>query len=461
MGRGDGSGRIVSADDADDTGTGILHVDMDAFYAAVEVLDDPSLRGQAAHHRGARGSVGGLERLLRGAPVRRALGDAGVAGAAALPVARSSCRPHFDRYQALSRQVMAIFQIVHAARRAAVDRRGLPRRARRPAALGEPRRDRPDSSVDASHDETGLTCSVGVAATKHVAKMASTISKPDGMLVVAGRRHARLSSRPRSGAGDVGRRAEGRRGARGARHPDDRATSVDTPRDMLDRIVGAGARVSASRSSPAAIDPREVDDRHASRRASATKRRSTRTSATAAFLRSELLRLADRVARAPAQGRMGRRDRGDQGALRRLHDDQPVADALRANGCRPADRRRGSDALRRRSRPASRSVCSGCAPRSCAPAGGGGIGLWDDDEDWRKVEGALDDGGRAVRRRRRHAGPLHGPAERPRRCRRIRARPRHVIDRAASLSSPAGSRASVGGCPTLHWNSESSRVTSA
>ncbi len=109
MGHGDGRGRIVSAVDADDTGTRILHVDMDAFYAAVEVLDDPSLRGLP---------------LIIGAPDGRSVVSSASYEArrygvrAAMPVSQAlrlcpSARivlPHFHRYQEVSRQVMAIFE---------------------------------------------------------------------------------------------------------------------------------------------------------------------------------------------------------------------------------------------------------------------------------------------------------------------------------------------------------------
>lgn len=66
-------------------------------------------------------------------------------------------------------------------------------------------------------DEVGITCSVGVAATKHVAKMASTISKPDGMLVVAAKDTLDfLSPRPVRAMWGVGPKAAEALEARGS-----------------------------------------------------------------------------------------------------------------------------------------------------------------------------------------------------------------------------------------------------
>ena len=111
MGRGDGTGRIVSPDDADDTGTGILHVDMDAFYASVEVLDDPSLKGKP---------------IIIGAPESRSVVSSasyearrfGVRSAMPVGQALRLCPtaivvlPHFHRYVEMSREVMSIFRDV-------------------------------------------------------------------------------------------------------------------------------------------------------------------------------------------------------------------------------------------------------------------------------------------------------------------------------------------------------------
>ena len=59
MGRADGSERQVSAADVDDSEASILHVDMDAFFASVELLERPDARGKPAivGHAGGRGVV--------------------------------------------------------------------------------------------------------------------------------------------------------------------------------------------------------------------------------------------------------------------------------------------------------------------------------------------------------------------------------------------------------------------
>src|SRR6478735_1137869 len=108
MGRGDGTGRQTSPEGADDTGAGILHVDMDAFYASVAVLDDPTLKGKP---------------IIIGAPESRSVVSSasyearryGVRSAMPVVQALRLCPtaivvpPHFERYLEVSRQVMTIF----------------------------------------------------------------------------------------------------------------------------------------------------------------------------------------------------------------------------------------------------------------------------------------------------------------------------------------------------------------
>ncbi|WP_285504393.1 DNA polymerase IV [Actinokineospora sp. NBRC 105648] len=167
----------------DDTGCPMLHVDMDAFYASVEIRERPELvdRPVVVGGVGVRGVVSSANYLARTFGVRSAMPTS---------QARRLCPqavflpPTFALYQEVSAGVLAIFREITplveplSLDEAFLDVSGALRRLRTtPAGVGARIRER----VRAEH---GIVCSVGVGPTKFVAKLASGLAKPDGMLVV-------------------------------------------------------------------------------------------------------------------------------------------------------------------------------------------------------------------------------------------------------------------------------------
>lgn len=405
MGRGDGRGRVVSPEGADDTGTRILHVDMDAFYAAVEVMHDPSLDGLP---------------LIIGSPDGRSVVSSASYEArrygvrAAMPVAQAMrlcptakiVTPHFDRYQAVSKQVMAVFESITpmveplSVDEAFLDVHGVRRLWGSPGQVARLVRERVQSEV-------GITCSVGVAATKHVAKMASTISKPDGLLIVAAADTLDfLAPRSIRAMWGVGPKAADALEARGIRTMGD---IRESPQDMLDRAVGPalGQRIAqlARGHDARAVDTERVEKSIGHEETfdvDLTDRD---------FLRSELLRLADRVAvrlrRADWEcGTVAIKIRFDD--FTTLSRSQSLAEPTSVGQRIGEAAQTLYESIDRRD--PVRLV--GVRAEKLRPAGGAAFALWDDDEHWRKVEGALDDArarfGSATITRARHVGRGEG-----------------------------------------------------
>jgi DNA polymerase IV len=220
-------------------GCTVLHVDMDAFYASVTLLDHPDLVGTPVivGGGGSRGVV------LSATYEARAFGVQ-----AAMPMARARrlcpqatvLEPEHHRYAAVSRSVMALFADVTpvveplSLDEAFLDVSGAVRRLGSPLQIAAGIRAR-------VQDEQGVTCSVGVATTKFMAKLASGLAKPDGLLVVPADDVLQvLHPLPVGALWGVGERTEETLHRFGLRTVGDIAhTPVDTLRRALGEVVGA------------------------------------------------------------------------------------------------------------------------------------------------------------------------------------------------------------------------------
>ncbi|MGH2820225.1 MAG: DNA polymerase IV [Actinomycetota bacterium] len=162
--------------------TPILHVDMDAFYASVEAVKDPSLRNRPVivGGQGSRGVVTSASYEARAF---------GVTSAMPIVTARRLC-PHavflandFDAYTGYSERLREIFTAFTplveplSLDEAFLDVSGSVRLFGPPPAIA--------GAIKEAVGECGLRCTVGVAPNKFLAKLASTRAKPDGLLVVA------------------------------------------------------------------------------------------------------------------------------------------------------------------------------------------------------------------------------------------------------------------------------------
>src|SRR5918995_1877347 len=145
--------------------TPILHVDMDAFYASVALRERPDLADQPVVVGGSgRGVVLAANYVARRYGVRSALPMTRV---------RRMCphvvvlEPDYDTFMSVSASVMETFrEVTPVVESISLDEAFL------------------DVRGSTLHDEQGITCSVGVAASVSVAKLASRRAKPDGVIVV-------------------------------------------------------------------------------------------------------------------------------------------------------------------------------------------------------------------------------------------------------------------------------------
>jgi DNA polymerase-4 len=274
----------------------ILHADLDAFYASVEQLLDPSLRDRPI-------AVGGGVVLACSYEAKHFGVTAGMSGWRAQKLCPDLrfVGGHFQEYQRLADRVMAVFgDFTPLVERISIDEAFL--EVAGSVHLFGPPADIAGAIRRRVRAEVGLPVSVGVARTKHLAKVASQVAKPDGLVVVEPDREREfLDPLPVELVWGVGPVTRARLAATGIHTIGDLAgTSVPILEGLLGQATGDKL---ASLSTNA--DPRRVET---GRRASSLGAQSAlgRQRPTPTLLRSTLGYLADRVAsRLRAAGRAG------------------------------------------------------------------------------------------------------------------------------------------------------------
>jgi DNA polymerase-4 len=383
MGRQDGSQRQVSAASVDSSTATILHVDLDAFFASVELLDRPELSHVPVVVAGtsARSVVTAANYPARKFGVR-----------SAIPLSRAMrlcphavvLEPHFEKYRHFSHQVMSIFDdMTPLVERLGIDEAfldvaGARRVLGSPAEIGELLRTR-------VREETGLNCSVGAAATKFVAKLASGRAKPDGMLVVPKEQTlAFLHPLPAGALWGVGAAMDESLSKRGLHTIGEIAA---TPLSVLQRAVGeaAGRRLHELANG---IDPRVVTTGGVEKSVGHEMTFETDVS-DSTLLHRELLRQANAVAvRLRAGGVVGRTVMlklrfSDFRTITRSHTLQEPTDL----GRRIYEEAKGIYEALGTTEPIR---LIGVRMEQLAPAGGQQLGLWDPEEGWREAEDTMD-----------------------------------------------------------------------
>jgi len=265
----------------------ILHADLDAFYASVEQRDDPCLRGRPVIVGG--GVVLAASYEARACGVRTAMGGA---RARALCPRALFVAPRMSAYAEASRAVFALFErsspVVEGLSidEAFLDVRGLERISGTPIEIAARLRRQ-------VREEVGLPITVGLACTKFLAKVASGVAKPDGLLVVApGAELGFLHPLPVERLWGVGRVTSVRLHEHGLKTVADVARlSLETLIEILGAASGHHLHALAHNR-----DPRPVRARQR-RRSIGAQRALGRRSRTPGDVHVALMTLVDRVAR--------------------------------------------------------------------------------------------------------------------------------------------------------------------